>query len=298
MPGTTPPYSRRTWWTNRRRGPRAASGATVRMRAMGPPSAAGPPPVRARSGSDAISRGTQPTLGQGDPVRVSSDGELFPVRLLLQRRRQGATGGRLTRLDDELLDAARDHDEQHPAAGGADRVAVRDVTRAEEVVTGFGFDRRVAYLEGRAPLEEPEALSLPVMDVQRRLGAGWLRDLDDRHLTAGVSGGCLDHRQAPEPPACLPLVRADGYRLQPLWGNRLLGHDLLPSVALLHCPEDDCIAPTAIVATVHHIDALICDDERGVAGHEDTPRIGDIGAGSVWRRQCHARDRLTAADEP
>src|SRR5215207_7440422 len=165
MPGTTPPYSRQTWWTSRRRGPRAASGATVRMRAMGPPSAVGPPPVRARSGSDTTRGGTRPTLGQGNPVRVSSDGEPFPVRLLLQRRRQGATGGRLTRLDDELLDAARDHDEQHPAASGADCVAVRDGTRAKEVVTGFGFYGCAAYFKGRAPLEEPEALILPVMDV-------------------------------------------------------------------------------------------------------------------------------------
>src|SRR5829696_399524 len=213
MPGTTPPYSRRAWLTSRRRGPRAASGVTVRMRAMGSPSAVGPPPVRARSGSDTVYRGTRSTLGQGDPVRVSSDGEPFPVRLLLQRRRQGATGGRLTRLDDELLDAARDHDEEHPAAGGANRVAVRDVTRAKEVVTGFGFDRRVAYFEGRAPLEEPEALSLPVMDVQRRLGAGRLRDLDDRHLAAGLRGGCLDHRQAPEPPARVSFIVANSHWL-------------------------------------------------------------------------------------
>jgi hypothetical protein len=90
---------------------------------------------------------------------------------------------------------------------------VRNVARTEEVVTGFRFDGGAAYLERRAPLEEPEAFVLPVMDMQRRLGAGGLRDLDDGHLTAGVSGGRLDDRQAPEPPACVPLVFAHGHRV-------------------------------------------------------------------------------------
>ena len=117
------------------------------------------------------------------------------------------------------------------------------------------------------------------MDVQRRLGAGRLRDLDDGHLTAGVGGGRLDHGQAPEPPARLSLVLADGHRLSaPVLGIVSWSHDLLLSVALLHRMEDDRVPPGAVVAAVHHIDALLRDDERDVARQQDAPRIGDIGA--------------------
>ncbi len=84
-----------------------------------------------------------------------------------------------------------------------------DIARPEDVVARACLDRRVADLEPDVALEDPEPFVLTVMDVQRRLGAGVLGHLHDRHLAAGVGGGGLDLGQGAEPPARLALSLAD-----------------------------------------------------------------------------------------
>jgi hypothetical protein len=49
---------------------------------------------------------------------------------------------------------------------------VRDIARAEREVPGARRDRRVADLEGDVALEDPEALVLSVVDVERTSAFG------------------------------------------------------------------------------------------------------------------------------
>src|SRR5829696_9760502 len=88
--------------------------------------------------------------------------DLLLARLLLRKRRQGPHRGRLARRPHQLLEAAGDQDEQHPAAPIADREAMGDVARAEDVVAGTRLDRRLSHLEGDFALEDPEALVVAV----------------------------------------------------------------------------------------------------------------------------------------
>src|SRR5215213_11154806 len=91
------------------------------------------------------------------------------VWFLVGRRWQSAACGGLAGRADHVLHAPRDQNEEHPAAGIADRVAVGDVAGAEEVVARACLDRGVADFEGGAALEDPEALVVAVMHVQGRL---------------------------------------------------------------------------------------------------------------------------------
>jgi hypothetical protein len=72
----------------------------------------------------------------------------------------GRPHARLAHLSDQVLEATGGEDEQHPAAGGADREAVRDVSWAIGVVARVGLDLGVADLEGGvavAPSASPSA---------------------------------------------------------------------------------------------------------------------------------------------
>ncbi|MDQ4028437.1 MAG: hypothetical protein M3214_10375 [Actinomycetota bacterium] len=100
---------------------------------------------------------------------------------------------------------------------------MRDVARPEHVVARARLDRRVADLEGEIAFEDPKALVVAVMHVERALVAGVLRHLHDRHLPAGVGRRLNDH-EAAEPPARLSLVATDRGRLQRLLKSRLLRH--------------------------------------------------------------------------
>ena len=109
----------------------------------------------------------------------------------------GAALRRHAHLPDHVLEvSARRADEQHAAARIPNGVLVRDVPRPEQVVARARLDGGVADLERRAALEDPERLVLAMVDVQGSVGAGRLGHLHDRHLSAGVGAGGLDHASA------------------------------------------------------------------------------------------------------
>src|SRR5215216_3183779 len=133
-------------------------------------------------------------------------------------RWDGATRRGLACVSDQIFEAAGDGDEEHAAAVVSDRVAVRDVARAEDVVAGVCLDRVAADLESDVALEDPEGFVVAAMDVQRHLEPGRRGDLDDRQLAGGVVRRCLDHGEVAEKPVRLALVAADGDRLEALGG--------------------------------------------------------------------------------
>jgi hypothetical protein len=87
-------------------------------------------------------------------------------------------------------------------------VALMTSARPEDVVACARLDRLSADLEGDVAVEDPEALVVALVDVERRLGAGMFGHLHDRHLSAGVGGGGLELRERAEPPASPALTLA------------------------------------------------------------------------------------------
>src|SRR5215204_1847071 len=145
----------------------------------------GPPRTERLSGNEAC------VVGRLDEelVPVSLDDRLQLLDLLrgglrIGWRREGAARRGLARRPNHILDAARDQDEEHAATLIADREAMGYVARPEDVVARACLDDRVADLKGDVPLEDPEALVVAAMHVERRLGAWVLRDLHDGHLSA------------------------------------------------------------------------------------------------------------------
>ena len=197
-----------------------------------------------------------------------------------------ATGG-LAHRDHDLLEvAAGGADEQHPAAFVADRVAVRDVARAEGVVAGADLERLLADLDRRRALEDAERLVLAVMDVQRRLGPGRLGHLDDRHLPAGVGPCRPDHGEAAEPPACVSLVSPNE---RPAPASVSSARSLLLLGLVVDGQKRDRVAPGAVGAAAHDIRALCREHERDVVGLDDAPGVGDVRV--VVRPQGRRRPR-------
>jgi hypothetical protein len=101
-------------------------------------------------------------------VRLGDRGDPVHVRWAVGRRGQRPGRGGLAHLHHQILEAAGDADEEHSAAGVADR----DVAWPEGVVARARLDDGVADLESDLALEDPEGLVLAVMDVKGRLGAG------------------------------------------------------------------------------------------------------------------------------
>ena len=128
----------------------------------------------------------------------------------------------------QVLEARRREDEEHPAALRADREAVGHLPRPEEVVAGRRLDRAPADLERRAAVEESRS---PRPRGGARAGAPprrRLRDLQDRHRPAGVRRRGLDHRQGPEPPARLAVAGRHRERCARLFVRLLRHPELLP----------------------------------------------------------------------
>ena len=114
-----------------------------------------------------------------------------------------------------------------------------------------------------------------MVDVQRRLGARRLGDLDDGHLATGVGGRRLDHGERGEPPARLALVLA-GHRLERL---RRLCRSWLLSGRVADLEQSDRVPPapsaprrTTLIARSATIRARsrACTTRRGSATYVDS----------------------------
>jgi len=87
-----------------------------------------------------------------------------------------------------------------------------DAARAEQEVAGARRDRLLPDGERELALEDPEALVLGVVDVQRDLDALGSEDLDERQVPVGLLARDLDRGQLSRPPVGLALAGGHSQR--------------------------------------------------------------------------------------
>src|SRR5258708_24721130 len=102
---------------------------------------------------------------------------------------------------DEVLKTTRGEDEKHPASLVSHFESVRQPSRTKRVVADSSLKLGAAHLERDLAVEDPEALVLAVVHMQRRLVTGPACDLHDRAQATGISSSGLDLCERSEPPS-------------------------------------------------------------------------------------------------